>query len=168
MVFVGAAYIQRIDNPWYGSSLCFVLGLCFYKFRYRKIKYGFPEYSILIGLLAVILAASMAAFFFLGNDSVLGNPIARNAASVSFCMITVFLLHKCRVVNSASVFLGKCSYEIFLIHPYMLLFLGKLPIESKVLQGFLTVVLTILLAHFIHLLLEKFMAGLKRVGAKCQ
>ena len=161
-VFIGAAYIQGIDNPWYGSSLCFVLGLCIYKFEKRNATFGHVRYCMLIGGLAFVLLASMAAFFLLGNNSVLGNPIARNTASVSFCIITVLLLHKFRVVNSASVLLGRCSYEIFLIHPYILSILGKLSIESKVLQGILTVVVTIILAYFIHLLIEKLLAGLKR------
>lgn len=160
-MFIGAAYIQGIDNPWYGSSLCFVLGICFYKFEKRKVKCGRAGYCMLIGGLAFVLIVSMAAFFLLGNDSVLGNPIARNAASVSFCMMTVLLLRKFRVVNSVSVLLGRCSYEIFLIHQYVLSILGKFPIESVALRGILTVVLTITLAHFIHLLIEKLVAGLK-------
>lgn len=167
VVFIGAAYIQGMDNPWYGSSLCFVLGICFYKFEKRKVKCGRIGYCMLIGGLAFALIVSRAAFFLLGNDSVLGNPIARNVASVSFCTMTVLLLHKFRVVNSVSVHLGKCSYEIFLIHQYVLSILGKFPIESVALRGILTVVLTITLAHFIHLLIEKLVAGLKREGAKC-
>lgn len=120
---------------------------------------------IIILIAWLILTASMAAFFLLGNDSVLGNPMARNVASVLFCTMTVLLLHKFRVVNSASVHLGRCSYEIFLIHPYVLSMLGEFPIESVALRGILTVVLTIILAYFIHLLIEKLMAGLKREGA---
>lgn len=162
VVFIGAAYIYGMENPWYGSSLCFVLGLCLYKLKKRKVEYGRVGYCILTGGLAVALIVSMGAFFLLGNDSVLGNPIARNVASVSFCMVTVLLLHKLRVVNSVSVHLGRCSYEIFLIHPYVLSILGNFPIESIALRGILTVILTIILAYFIHLLIEKIMAGLKR------
>lgn len=161
VIFVGAAYIHGMSNPWYGSSLCFVLGLCFYRFEKRNVKCERVRYFIMAGGLLVTLAVSMAAFFLLGNDSLLGNPIARNIASVSFCMITVMLLHKFRVVNFVSVLLGKCSYEVFLIHPYVLSILEKLSIESMVLFGILTVVLTITLAYFIHLLIEKLMARLK-------
>lgn len=162
VVLIGVAYMQGMDNPWYGSSLCFVLGLCFYKFRNKKIKCGFVGYCILTGGLAIVLVVSMAAFFLLGNDSVLGNPIARNVASVSFCMITVLLLNKFRMINSASLLLGKCSYEIFLIHPYILSILREFSIESKGLLGILTVVLTVILAYFIHLLIGRLMAGLQR------
>ncbi len=166
MLTVGA-YLQGIDNPWYGSSFCFWLGLCIYKIQKRKIKCGHVGvYCILTGVLAITLVISMAAFFLLGNNSVLGNPIARNVASVSFCIITVLLLCKIRVVNSASVILGKCSYEIFLIHPYILGILGDFPIESKILQGILIVVLTIILAFFTHLLIAKLMEGLKNAAQK--
>lgn len=167
VVFVGVAYIQGMDNPWYGSSLCFVLGLCFYKFEKRNVKCTGARYFILVGGFALVLSVSMAAFFLLGNDSLLGNPIARNIASVSFSVITVMLLHNFRVANYVSVLLGKCSYEIFLIHPYILSILRKLPVESMVLLGILTVLLTLILAYFMHLLTEKLTRIRKREGTKC-
>ena len=85
---------------------------------------------------AFVLITSMVAFFLLGNDSVLGNPIARNVASVSFCMMTVLLLRKFRVINSVSVYLGRCSYEIFLIHPYVLSILGNSLLSQWLCRGF--------------------------------
>lgn len=49
----------------------------------------------------------IGGFFLLGNDSVLGNPIARNAASVSFC-VTVLSLLKQMDIDSQLVYSFAC------------------------------------------------------------
>lgn len=156
VVLIIAAYVSGLDNPWYGSSLCFLLGLCYYKLEKRNIKLTNIRYYTLLGILAVVLIGSVAAFFALGNDNVLGNPVARNIASMSFCMMIVMLLYRFRIGNPISVFLGKCSYEIFLLHPYVLSVLKVVPVESKNVLGILTVVMTIFLAYIIHWLLGLF------------
>ena len=165
VVFIGIAYIRGMDNPWYGSSLCFVLGIFCYKVvekRNTDCERHVVEYCVLIGALFLILVMSMTAFFVLGNESILGNPVARNIASLSFVVITVMLLHKFRVVNLASVFLGKCSYEIFLVHPYILSILSKMSIESMALLGILTITLTIVLAYPLHFFVGNLLRCLRR------
>lgn len=164
LVLIIAAFAGGMDNPWYGSSLCFVLGLCYYKFEKRNYK--FRRYYALLTIMGLVLGTSMAAFFLLGNDSILGNPIARNAASVSFCIIVVMLLYKLRVGNAVSRFLGKCSYEIFLIHSSILGILKAVSIDSVILLGILTVVLSVVLAYLIHLMVISIRGLFERMSSK--
>lgn len=96
----------------------------------------------------------MLAFFVLGNDSIIGNPVARNVASVSFCIIIILILEEVKIGNKLSRFLGKCSYEIFLIHPFVLGELGGLIDVNIVVYGLLTIFITIFLSYVIHIISE--------------
>lgn len=166
VLFIIIAYMNGMDNPWYGSSLCFALGLYYYRYEKRireclcnrqKGLRRMPEikYCFTLAALLLITGAAMILFFVLGNDSVLGNPIARNAASVSFGSAVIVLLYRVRVGNRMSRLLGKCSYEIFLVHPYMMSLLSEVSAESKILYGILVVVLSVIFAFLIHLAVEK-------------
>ena len=156
------AYVSGMDNPWYGSSLCFLLGLCYYKLEKKNIKLTCTGYCALFVFLAFILIISITAFFVLGNNSILGNPVARNIASLSFCVIVIMLLYRLRVENCVSIFLGECSYEIFLVHPYVLAILKAMSVTSKEILGIATAVLTVLLAHIIHLFIAGFWGLVRR------
>lgn len=164
VLFIILAYVSGMDNPWYGSSLCFALGLYYY--RYEKQKSGENssgrtrvceglKYYILLIMLLFITGISIILFFILGNDSVIGNPIARNMASVSFGIAVIMLLYKVKIGNRVSCLLGRCSYEIFLVHPYMISILTKAAVKPNALFGSLVVVLSVLLAYLIHSLMEK-------------
>ena len=100
-LFIVFAYMSGMDNPWYGSSLCFALGLYYY--RYEKRNSGqavFPnaigrkalKYYILLLTLLFITGTSIMLFFILGNDSILGNPVARNIASLYFFNSKILIL----------------------------------------------------------------------------
>ncbi len=175
-LFIVFAYMSGMDNPWYGSSLCFALGLYYY--RYEKRNSGqavFPnaigrkalKYYILLLTLLFITGTSIMLFFILGNDSILGNPVARNIASLSFGIAMIILLYKVRVGNRVSRLLGKCSYEIFLIHPYMISFLPEVSAGSKLLYGLLVVVFSVVFAFLIHLVVEKIFYLLSEILKLC-
>jgi peptidoglycan/LPS O-acetylase OafA/YrhL len=156
LALTAAAFVCGLDNPWYGSSLCFALGLFYYKFCKRHSVLRFTGRCCFVtAASAILLAISMAAFFVLGNDSVIGNPVARNVASVSFCVLTILLLYRFRTVNAVSGFLGQCAYEIFLIHPSILSLLKTLSVTSTLATEFVTIALTIPLAYLAHRAVRK-------------
>lgn len=122
VIYIGIAFLIRMDNPWYGSTLCFVLGLYYYRFEERAARLIADHFRMLFAGCVVVLGLSMFIFFAWSNVSIAGvmvihNPVARNMASMSFCAIVIMLLSKYEVGNKISAFLGRCSYEIFLIHP---------------------------------------------------
>lgn len=162
VAFIWIAFVNGMDNPWYGSTLCFALGLYYYKYESGKLGEGniiehiFHNrggiYCVFLVALFLVLITSVAGFVFLGNSSVLGNPVARNVASVSFCMIVILLLYKFRIGNLISRCLGRCSYEIFLIHPYILVILKEISVESAWIVGIITVSITIIFSMTIYYL----------------
>lgn len=168
VLFIILAFVRGMDNPWYGSSLCFALGLYYYRYEKEKsyssdrMEYheGLKYYALLIMLL-FITGISIALFFILGNDSILGNPVARNIASVSFGIAIIMILYKVKIGNKVSCLLGRCSYEIFLVHPYMISVLSKMAVKPDVLLGILVVMLSITSAYLIHLLMEKVLVFLR-------
>ena len=163
-----------MENPWYGSSLCFVLGLCCYKYEKKKMTSGEDAdcrniiYFALLVFLLFIVGISIMAFLILGNDSVLGNPIARNTTSVSFGIVVIMLLRRLKIGNKISCLLGEFSYEIFLVHSYMLSILSAVSDKSKALFGILTVVLSITSAYLIHLLIGRIFKCLNAFSVSAQ
>lgn len=154
------AFTFKLDNPWYGSSLCFVLGMYYYKFEKRKFKFDVVAKWLRFGIFSIILGISMAAFFLLGNESIIGNPIARNVASASFCIMVILVLKEMKIGNRVSEFLGTCSYEIFLIHPFILVHLEKLIQINELLYGILVIFVTIIISYVLHKVSEKILKKL--------
>ena len=148
LMFIAAGFITKIENPWYGSTLCFPVGILFY--QCRKIislflkKYWFK--SILTGTALVIVFT--LTFFIMGNESIIGNPVSRNLAAIFFCITTVAALCKMSIGNKATAFLGNCSYEIYLIHPYVLAELRDRITEPFV-YAITVIIITVILAYFI-------------------
>lgn len=99
-----------------------------------------------------LLAASTGAFLLLGNESIIGNPLARNIASLSFCMIVLTVLSKVKIGNQVSYCLGKCSYEIYLIHSFVLSLLWEHGVEPQGLFCWLTAGISVVSALGIHAL----------------
>lgn len=116
-VFIVVAFIFKIDNPWYGSTLCFGLGVLYCQRNSAEIcrNIKVSEYGCIF-VLGGVVALSIGLFFLLGEQSILGNLVARNTASLAFVLMVIGLLYRFRIGNTVSAFLGKCSYEIFLFH----------------------------------------------------
>lgn len=155
VIFIVIAYVLDINNPIYGSTLCFVLGLYYYQYK-DALEESFMEHStywlIVVG---IILVGAIGCFVLLGNRSMIGNPIARNVAAISFSLLLIILLYKIKIGNSISVFLGECSYEIFLVHPFVLAIFKRLNFSSLVLYSFACIIISIVFARVIHLTTAK-------------
>lgn len=127
-LFIGG-YFYRIDNPWYGSSVCFPLGILYTQHEKEWNKMLCRHYFIKNVALLSVCGICFIFFFLLVNDSVIGNPIARNLAAVSFCLCVISISQKITVEHWLLQWLGKISYEIFLIHPLWISIIGKYTTE---------------------------------------
>ena len=118
VIVIGAFYVG-VDNPWYGSTLCFPLGIIY--FEHKEWTNGLKAATRwgAVGGLFVIMAVSMLGFFVYEN-TFFGNVIARNVASVSFCMIVILMLEVVSIGNTYSEILSVISYEVFLVHGYVI------------------------------------------------
>lgn len=148
LALIAIGFIAKIENPWYGSTLCFAAGILFYQYR-ESVSLFLWKYwlmSIVAGTALVVFFT--LAFFILGNESIIGNPASRNLAAIFFCITTVTALCKVCIGNKAATYLGNCSYEIYLIHPYILAELRGRIIEPF-LYAVIVVIVTIILAWLI-------------------
>lgn len=117
IIFIFVAFFLKIDNPWYGSSICFPFGILYEQCAELLNKWMKKYYWLKATATLFICGLTIVLFFFLGNDSIIGNPIARNIAALSFSIWLLFLLDKVKIDYSICKWLGKISYEIFLFHP---------------------------------------------------
>lgn len=154
LIFIGVAYIFRIDIPWYGSTLCFSLGIFYYLYRdeiytnYINCKKYLPT----IAIMDVALITGILVFFILG-ESFVGYVIARNVASTAFVLLTIFLLSHFTIGNRLSNWLGKYSYEIFLFHfVYLKVFKS---VNNQFLYAILVISTTIFSAYILSILYNK-------------
>jgi peptidoglycan/LPS O-acetylase OafA/YrhL len=152
-VFIMVAFYLKIENPWYGSTLTFPLGIL-YAVNQQKIQSilerRLPFYII---ALVMLLGVSIVTFYLLGDNNLLGNAIARNAAAIFFTLLLLIALLKYQIGNKVSRFLGEVSYEIFLIHPYVISIM-KHYLEDAFLFSVLCFVITIILAYLIHFIMK--------------
>lgn len=111
-------YFLQVNNPWYGSTLCFWAGIMYYR-KEEKIKRIFDSrpYLYLVG--AVVLMLSIL-IFFVDQKGFIGLVCARNLAAIVFSILVLLLLYKYQIGNVVTNWLGKISYEIFLIHPFVI------------------------------------------------
>lgn len=118
-IFIIICYLGGVSNPWYGSTMCFPLGLLAGEYEKPFMRWcNIGRYKNVVLLL--ILGCSITMFFILPERSFLGAVVSRNISSVCFVLLVLILLQKIRVGNSASRFLGKISFEVFLIHPLVI------------------------------------------------
>lgn len=155
VIFVGIAFVTDMDRPYYGSTLCFTFGLYYSQYEGRFARTAAQYFWKLLAITGGVLAAAMGMFFVLGDNSILGNPVARNISSMSFCMMVILLLGKISVGNRVSYLLGKCSYEIFLVHPFVLALLMKIDFASQIVYSVVGICISILTAAILHLIVVR-------------
>lgn len=152
VIFVGIAFVTGMDMPYYGSTLCFAFGLYYFQYEEWFARTVDQYFWKLLAATGGVLAAAMGMFFVLGDSSILGNPVARNIASTSFCMMVILLLGKISVGNRVSYLLGKCSYEIFLVHPFVFVLLMEIDFASQIVYSVVGICISILTAAILHLI----------------
>lgn len=120
VIFVCFSYIAGLSNPWYGSTLCFPLGLWAASNQTEFLKWNVKHWIGKTAVLGIVLSVSIILFFILPERSISGAIISRNVASLSFCCIVTILLRKIKIGNKLTEFLGKISFEIYLVHPLVI------------------------------------------------
>lgn len=153
ILFVGIAYQMKLTRPWYGSTLCLPLGIFYQQYEVKWEKFLQPKLWKLI-LLFLVEGIAMVIFFLTEGTGALGDVVARNVAAVVFCMIVCSFLYKIQLYNPVSYWLGKCSYEIYLIHFYVISILQQY-ISNKILFSIGIIMITLFLA-FIAFFLKMF------------
>lgn len=161
LIFVICAHYLGISNPWYGSTMCFPLGM-YYAYHEKeiinKINRSFMMTVILTLLLTVI---AIGIYFMLGNKYFISNVVARNFAAMTFSIFICILTTKVNIGNAITLFLGKISYEIYLTHLFILNILRDVQVDG-IAMAYITILLTLVIAFILHQLINKNKKGRAR------
>lgn len=152
-IFSVFAYAVKMSNPWYGSTLCFPLGIYFYDYAVQaknKQNNLRGKYIAEIGLALLAVVCGIGLYFMLGEDNFAGTLIGRNVASAAFCIVIILLLEKIAIGNSAAAWLGIFSYEIYLVHPFVIVLVDCMKINSIYVYSVAVIAITILVSIVIH------------------
>lgn len=152
----------NFDNPWYGSTLYFPLGMAYYKIKERTGNITILKRIILVIGLFFLTGVTILSFF-LWDDLFVGVFLCRNIASVSFCFAILLILEKVKIGNKMSLMLGMVSYEIYLIHGIFISIFEK---NLKIENDHLFTVAVIGASIVISFMLYYCGAGLKKVFCK--
>lgn len=142
-LFVIIAFLTGVDAPWYGSTLCFPLGVIYGQYQNQFDNMLKKNYLFKIIACSFTVFGFILLFFVTGEGSFWGDLVARNIASTVFSVLILLILFK---VKLGKVFcLGGLSYEIFLIHFWILDFFLEFQ-ERSLCYAVLCIIFTILCA----------------------
>lgn len=146
-----------MGNPWYGSTLCFPLGIIYAqneKKFYLKLE---KKYIVILGISIALICIGIFLFFALDESSLIANLVGRNIASVSFCVAIIVILMKVRIGNRITDYIGTISYELFLVHE---LFVFQEPVEYNLLYSLFAFIFSIASAILLHMINTKLQGNL--------
>ena len=150
ILFVIVAFIGKLDNPVYGSTLCFALGVFLYDYEGKVMKYRRKHLGFCVFTCISVCLISIGTYTILGDNSVIGNLVARNIAAMSFCLLIVTLLERINIGNKLLIQIGKCSYEIFIIHFFVMSILIRFSISSQLIFSLYVIAISVIAAMVIH------------------
>ena len=146
---------------WYNSILPFVLGLIWAKNKnyIDEIlnKYYFSILVCIIGLLFI----SHQYSFILKKVHLVNNysyAIASNIDNVIFTFFFILIVRKIDFSNKYLLFLGKISFELYMIHGLVISIVGKYFFTSRlndVIFSILVLIISIILAWLVNLIINK-------------
>ena len=145
VIFILIAFILKIPDPWYGSTICFWLGVVYYKHQSNIENKILENYILFLFGSVVILGFSILLFFILNENNIVGNVFARNIAAGSFICMLIAILYKVKIGNIILYWCGIHSYEIYLFHILYIAVIRQY-IKNSILFGVCIVIVTILSA----------------------
>ena len=137
--FITIAYIliSAFVNPrdeMYASIIGMPLGILWAMYE-RKIdsyfEIGFLRKEIVAIVAFVILFIGRLTLSVVGFDNQLFQSVLRNIITIAFIVPLIELLKKVKIQKRFLIWLGTISYEIYIIHPFILYFFEKETTEGK-------------------------------------
>lgn len=118
--------IYGIATRWYASTACFLVGIIWEK--YEKVIKAYLQYHyIRMALCSVgVWGSGTVLFLFLAKQNSWIACICMNITCVSLCILVYLVLMKFNIGNKATNFLGRYSWEIYLLHPTVIGYLSKI------------------------------------------
>ena len=104
VVFIFTCYCMRVSNTWYGSTLCFPLGILMADKKEFLMKWVKKKRKVKFFVLLTILTVSIWGFFYLPETSFTCLVISRNLASISFVLFILLIIYRIKIGNQMSIF----------------------------------------------------------------
>lgn len=151
-----SAFVNPRDEM-YASIIGMLLGILWAVYE-RKIDSYFEIYYLRKEIVAiaafVILFIGRLVLSVAGFDNQLLQSVLRNIITSAFIVPLVGLLKNVRIQNRFLIWLGTISYEIYIIHPFILYFFEKETTEGKQVGNLEIVLWTIGLTLFLSSVLK--------------
>ena len=146
---------------WYDSSLPFVLGLIWAKNK-KYIDEILNKYYFIILVCIIGLLFTFHQYSFILKKLNLVDSysyvLAANIDNIIFTIFFVLTMRKIDFSNSRLLFLGKISFELYMIHGLVMSIFGKYFVTSRlndVIFTILVLIVSISLAWLINLIIKK-------------
>ena len=128
-----SAFVNPRDEM-YASIIGMPLGILWAMYE-RKIdsyfEIGFLRKEIVAIVAFVILFIGRLTLSVVGFDNQLFQSVLRNIITIAFIVPLIELLKKVKIQKRFLILLGTISYEIYIIHPFILYFFEKETTEGK-------------------------------------
>lgn len=147
VLFVLLCFIFNVDNPWYGSTICFWGGIVFYRHEKKIREFLIDKWWMF--LLGLVICGILILVFFIDSKGFVGLVCARNIAAITFSLLCFLILYRYHMGNKVSNYMGKISYDIFLIHPFVIKLLAN-KFSSDLLYAWLVIFITIAISILIY------------------
>lgn len=146
---------------WYNSSLPFALGLVWAKNKENIDRLLKKYYFIPLVSVTVLLFVSHQYSFILQKFHLVDNysyALAANIDNVIFTFYLILIVRKIDFSNKYLLFLGKISFELYMIHGLVMSIFGKYFVTSRlndVIFTILILIVSISLAWLINAIIKK-------------
>lgn len=146
---------------WYNSSLPFVLGLLWAKNKKYIDEILNKYYFIILMCITGLLFISHQYSFVLKKLHLVDSysyGFAANLDNIIFTLFSILILRKIDFSNKYLLFLGKISFELYMIHGLVMSVFGKYFVTSRlndVIFTILVLIVSISLAWLINLIIKK-------------
>ena len=146
---------------WYNSSLPFILGLIWAKNKENIDRLLKKYYFIPLVSVTVLLFVSHQYSFILQKFHLVDNysyALAANIDNVIFTFYLILIVRKIDFSNNYLLFLGKISFELYMIHGLVMSIFGKYFVTSRlndIIFTILVLIVSIFLAWLINLIIKK-------------
>lgn len=117
VIFLISACIYTLDDPWYGCTLCYPLGVTYYLHKEQLDNILFRKSPVVKGFILLFFLITFSGIYIVFNDKyIIPGILARNLASVFFCLFVMLILTWFKATNKLSIWLGSISFELYLYH----------------------------------------------------
>ena len=148
-----ALFFNGAQDLYYRSIFAFPLGVCWYKYREKLLKCFAQTYtgSLVLCTMCFIICLFIKTFGAMISDSLVMS-LGSMSSAVMICVFFGIAFYKLHIDNVILRVLGKLSFEIYLIHNWVLQLVWRYVCAEDSILLFISIslIVTIVLAKFMN------------------